>query len=142
MISKIYNENDNRPTLLEDEFKQIGIDFDGVIHACTKGYHDGTIYDDPVPGSYSALEILYKKYEIVIYSAKARSDRPLVNGKTGIQLIWEWLEKHDMKQFVKDVTAEKPRAIFYIDDRAIRFFDWNSCLKEVNYESLKIKERI
>jgi hypothetical protein len=132
MISKIYNENDNRPTLLEDEFKQIGVDFDGVIHACTKGYHDGTIYDDPVLGSYDALEMLSKKYEIVVYSAKARSDRPLVNGKTGIQLIWEWLEKHDMKQFVKDVTAEKPRAIFYIDDRAIRFFDWQSCLIEIN----------
>jgi len=135
MISKIYNENDNRPKLLEDEFKQIGVDFDGVIHACTKGYHDGTIYDDPVTGSYDALEVLSKKYEIIIYSAKARSDRPLVNGKTGIQLIWEWLEKHNMKQFVKAVTAEKPRAIFYIDDRAIRFFDWETCLIEINSQS-------
>ena len=26
-----------------------------------------------------------------------------------------------MDKFVKDVTAEKPRAVFYIDDKAIRF---------------------
>lgn len=132
MFSKTYKENDNRPKLLEDEFKQIGVDFDGVIHRCSKGYHDGTIYDLPIKGSYSALEQLSKKYTIVIYSAKARKDRPLINNKTGIELIWEWLEKYDMDKFVKEVTAEKPRAIFYIDDRAIRFNNWEECLSNLN----------
>jgi hypothetical protein len=134
MISKVYKEDDNRPESLEDEFRQIGVDFDGVVHACTKGYHDGTIYDEPIEGSYSALELLSKKYDIIIYSAKARYDRPLVNEKTGIELIWEWLEKYDMRKFVKDVTAIKPRAIFYIDDRAIRFENWESCLQQVGIE--------
>jgi hypothetical protein len=134
MISKVYKEDDNRPELLEDEFRQIGVDFDGVVHACTKGYHDGTIYDDPIEGSYNALLKLSKKYDIVIYSAKARPDRPLVNGMTGIELIWEWLEKNDMKKFIKDVTAIKPRAIFYIDDRAVRFKDWHSCLSQLDLQ--------
>jgi hypothetical protein len=26
-----------------------------------------------------------------------------------------------MSQYVKEVTAEKPRAVFYIDDKAVRF---------------------
>jgi hypothetical protein len=128
MISKTYKENDNRPQLLEDEFSQIGVDFDGVIHACSKGYHDGTIYDTPVPGAYDALNELSTKYTIVVYSAKARKDRPLVGGKTGVELIWEWLEKYGMKKFVKEVTAEKPRAIFYIDDRAVKFDSWSQTM--------------
>jgi len=107
-----------------DEHTNIGIDFDGVIHRCTKGFHDGTIYDLPVDGAFSALEVLSKKYNIIIYSAKARKDRPLVDNKTGEELIWEWLHKNNMSQFVKDVTAEKPRALFYVDDRAYRFKSW------------------
>ena len=109
-----------------DEQINIGVDFDGVIHRCSKGYYDGTIYDDPIPGSYEALERLSEKYTIIMFSAKARADRGLVNGKTGIELIWEWLVKHDMAKFVSKVTAEKPRARFYIDDKAIRFTDWES----------------
>jgi hypothetical protein len=124
MISKIYKTDDNRPTTLEDEFHQIAIDFDGVIHACSKGYHDGTIYDDPIKGSLEAIKKISEQFTIVVYSAKARKDRPLVNGKTGIELIWEWLEVHGFKKYVKDVTAEKPRAICYIDDRAVHFDNW------------------
>ena len=33
-----------------DENTQIGIDFDGVIHKNSKGFHDGTIYDEPIEG--------------------------------------------------------------------------------------------
>lgn len=124
MISKIYTENDSRPVKLEDEFKQIAIDFDGVIHACSKGYHDGTIYDIPLENSLSSIRRIAKKYKIIVYSAKAREDRPLVNGKTGVELIWEWLEKYGFKKYISDVTAEKPRAICYIDDRAITFNNW------------------
>lgn len=115
-----------------DEKKQIGIDFDGVIHKCSKGYHDGTVYDDPILGSLEALKHISSQFTIIIYSAKARSDRPLVNGKTGIELIWEWLAKHGFKEYVQDVTAEKPRAFCYIDDRAIRFTDWETTRQILN----------
>ena len=104
-----------------DETYQVGIDFDGVIHTNSKGFYDGTVYDDPIPGAREALEKLSTDYVIVVYSAKARNDRMLINGKTGVELIWEWLKKNDMDEFVKEVTAEKPRAVFYIDDKAVRF---------------------
>lgn len=111
-----------------DEQINVGIDFDKVIHKCSKGYYDGTIYDDPVPGAYEALERLSQDYTVIVYTCKAKPDRGLVNGKTGTELIWEWLKKHDMSKFVSKVTAEKPRARFYVDDKAIRFTDWESTL--------------
>jgi len=131
MIKTAPNEQPAGPRLHsnDDETYQIGIDFDGVIHKCSKGYYDGTIYDDPIEGSYEALERLSKDYTIIVNTCKAKSDRGLVNGKTGVQLVWEWLEKHDMSKFVSKVTSEKPRAVAYVDDKAIRFSNWNECLK-------------
>lgn len=114
-----------------DELINIGIDFDGVIHKCSKGYHDGTIYDDPVEGSYEALEAISKKYTIILYTCKAKADRGLVNGKTGVELIWKWLDDHNMSQFISKVTSEKPRAVAYIDDKAVRFDSWKNVIKKV-----------
>tara|TARA_R100000963_G_C4600951_1_gene74670 strand:+ start:212 stop:604 length:393 start_codon:yes stop_codon:yes gene_type:complete len=114
-----------------DETYQIGIDFDGVIHKNSKGFHDGTVYDDPVGGSRESLKRLSKKYKIIVYSAKARKDRMLINGKTGAELIWEWLKKHQLDPFVSEVTSEKPRAVFYIDDKAFRFTSWDKSFEDL-----------
>lgn len=114
-----------------DEKINVGVDFDGVVHKCSKGYHDGTVYDEPIDAAFSSLERLSKEYTVIIYTCKARSDRGLVNGKTGTELVWEWLDKHNMSQFVSKVTAEKPRAVFYIDDKAIKFDNWEDCMKEI-----------
>lgn len=108
---------------------QIAVDFDGVIHRNSKGFHDGTIYDTPIDGSLDAIKELHDTgYTIVIFTAKAKKDRPLVNGKTGEELIWEWLDKYGISQYVKEVTSEKPRAKYYIDDNGIRFTNWNDTL--------------
>jgi histidinol phosphatase-like enzyme len=61
----------------------IALDFDGVIHKDDKGYHDGTIYGNPIDGVESALEHLSKSYTLVIYSCKSNPMRPLVDGKNG-----------------------------------------------------------
>ncbi len=115
----------------EEIANTIAIDFDGVIHKNSKGFHDGTIYDDPVPGTKEALEFLSQDYNLVIYSCKDDYTRPLVNGKSGARLVWEWLEKHDLDKYIYSVTRMKPRAKFYIDDNAIRFEDWNQTLVDM-----------
>ena len=115
-----------------DETRQIGVDFDGVIHRNSKGFYDGTVYDDPIEGSLESIKELSKKYDIVVFSAKARKDRMLINGKTGVQLIEEWLGKHGFMEYVKEVTSEKPRAVAYIDDKAIRFSSWKQAMQEVD----------
>tara|TARA_B110000003_G_scaffold263389_1_gene287013 strand:+ start:14638 stop:15039 length:402 start_codon:yes stop_codon:yes gene_type:complete len=112
---------------------QIAIDFDGVVHGNSKGFHDGTIYDKPIEGSLDAIKWFSSKgYDIVLFTAKAKPDRPLVNNKTGEELIWEWLKKYDIDKFIKEITCEKPRAICYIDDKGIRFNSWKDTLKQFN----------
>ena len=111
--------------------KNIAIDFDGVIHNHNLGFHDGTVYGDPIPGAIEAVKKLSKKYKIVIFTCKANPKRPLINGKTGPELIWEWLEKHDLKSCIKDVTYDKINALYYIDDKAISFNNWDNTLKHL-----------
>jgi len=106
------------------------IDFDGVIHDHNLGFHDGTIYGNPIKGSLEALKKLSNSYEIIIFTCKARQNRPLINNKTGSELIWEWLKKYNVSQFISEVTSVKPIAYAYIDDKAIKFENWKQCIKE------------
>ena len=94
----------------------IAVDFDGVIHTFDKGWYDGTCYGKPIEGSIEAIKKLSQKWNVIIFTAKA-ADRPLVNGKTGKELVEEWLEMHGVLECVKEVTSEKPRAEYYIDDK-------------------------
>jgi ribonucleotide monophosphatase NagD (HAD superfamily) len=112
---------------------QIAIDFDGVIHRNSKGFHDGTVYDTPVDGSIDAIKWFYQNgYDIVIFTAKVKPDRPLVNGKTGQELVWEWLTKYGIDTYIKEITCEKPRALVYIDDKGMRFETWENTLNLFN----------
>lgn len=119
-----------------DELINIGIDFDGVIHKNSKGYYDGTIYDDPIEGVKESLEQLSEKYTLIIYTTKAKPDRGLINGRRTIELIWEWLNKHDLAKYISKVTSEKPRAVVYIDDKAIRFNNWTECMEELTSKNI------
>lgn len=119
------------PPGFENELNNIAIDFDGVIHNFDKGWHDGTCYGDPIPGAIEAIKTLSKKYKIIIFTAKAKPNRPLVDGKTGVELVKSWLEKHDILDCVSEITSEKPHAQLYIDDNAYRFIDWGKALKDL-----------
>lgn len=131
-----WRSNKIREHAYPDALVNIAVDFDGVIHKCSKGYYDGTIYDDPVPGAAEGLKRLSEKYTVIVYTCKAKKDRGLVDGKTGTELVWEWLRKHDLAQYVSMVTAEKPRAIVYIDDKAINFSDWDSCFENLTNKGI------
>ena len=116
---------------LNNDKNVIAVDFDGVIHKSSKGFHDGTIYDEPVDDVKKGLEYLSKSYKLVVYTCKANPNRPLIDEKTGTELIWEWMEKYDLSKYVSDVVYGKPNAKYYIDDKAICFIDWNQILKVV-----------
>jgi len=119
----------NFPPGFEKDAKNIAIDFDGVVHTFDKGYHDGTCYGAPIDGSLEAIKKLSKKYNIIIFTAKAKPSRPLVNNKTGTELVRDWLEEHGVLKYVSEITAEKPRAFLYIDDKGYRFENWSDTMK-------------
>ena len=120
------------PPGYENERKNIAIDFDGVIHNFDRGWYDGTCYGKPISGSLEAIKELSNTFNVIIFTSKALPDRPLVNNKTGKQLVVEWLQKYNIYKYIFEVTYLKPRAEYYIDDKAIHFEgDWNSILNKI-----------
>ena len=102
-----------------DTNKTICLDFDGVIHDDNRGYCDGTVYGNPTDGAIEGVkEIAELGYKIIICSTKARGDRPLIGGFDGKTLIRSWLMKWDISQYISSITAEKPPAFLYVDDKS------------------------
>ena len=93
------------------------VDFDGVIHGYSKGFHDGTIYDPPIMGTSLGLQRLHNEYKVVVLSARARTPGM-------IEEMWDYLRIYQLDEFVDEITNVKPPATVYIDDRAITFIDW------------------
>jgi predicted glycosyltransferase len=90
-----------------------------VLHGYGRGWDDGTVYDDPVPGACEGLAHLAEDgYEVVIFTTRERSQ------VTEALARWGWP--------AYPVTNHKMAAVFQIDDRAIRFVSWPQALAEVH----------
>lgn len=100
----------------------IAVDFDGVIHAYSKGWHDGTIYDPPVAGAAQTLRRLRQAgYHVLIYTTRA-SDRTIDGTFEEGQAdqVAAYLNQHGIP-FDEIFRGEKPIYAAIIDDRAVRF---------------------
>jgi FMN phosphatase YigB (HAD superfamily) len=94
----------------------VAIDFDGTLHPYTNGWqgHPGAVDTEPPdPEWRSALAQLARQYRLVVFSARAQSEE-------GRDAIRAWLRYYGLNYFA-DVTAVKPAAIAYLDDRAVHF---------------------
>ena len=110
------------------------LDFDGVVHSYSSGWHGaGVVSDPPVPGAIVFLKEATAHFRVAIFSS--RSHQP-----GGVRAMQRWLEDH-----VRSVEAEaagrhlsvatrapawldavewpteKPSALVTLDDRAITF---------------------
>jgi hypothetical protein len=94
----------------------IALDFDGVLHAY-HGWNGGKL-NGPVDGALEAVEELIKRgFRIVVHSA--RDTAP----------IRRWLKEHGFPAL--EVSREKPTAVAYVDDLAVRFDgSWTEALVE------------
>lgn len=115
--------------------KTIAVDFDGVIHAYSKGWQDGKIYDPPVHGVREALQtFLNDGYEIVIYTTRA-DDRE-INGvmQSGqYEEVVQYLSSYAIPYTRVHRGAGKPLCKLFIDDNALRFEgDWPATLAQAN----------
>ena len=103
--------------------KTIAVDFDGVIHRYSRGWRDGSIYDRPVDGAVAALTTLQDRgYHIVVFSTRA--DSP-----TGQAAIRDWMAEEGFNVGEMQITDRKLPAIAYVDDRAVRFTNWQDIRK-------------
>ena len=100
----------------------IAIDFDGVIHGYSKGFDDGTIYDGPTEDVAETITELKKKYYIYIHSQRTGTPE-------GIEAIRDYLLKYNIP--FDEISATKPPAKFFIDDKAIRFKNWKQTVKDL-----------
>ena len=128
------------PPGFEKQSTNLAIDFDGVIHNSDKGWLDGTCYGEPIPGAIEAIRQLSKRFNIIIFTAKAKPDRPLVEGKTGTELVSSWLSKYGILDCISEITSEKPRSELYIDDNGYRFENWQDT--KIFVEELFIEKKI
>lgn len=126
----------------------IAIDFDGVIHAYSRGWVDGTIYDPPLPGALEGLRTIMAKHPVFVFTTRKPGQ------------VMHWLGRHGFAATVEDrcgncwrepslgcdscngtgritfwdqrdvllVTNRKLAATVYVDDRALRFESWGQTL--------------
>lgn len=100
--------------LTKDKKPTVCFDFDGVIHSYTSGWKgDNVIPDPPVDGIKEVIDKLRADgYEVVICSSRCERTEAKV-------AMLYWLINNGIH--VDKFTAEKPPAVCYVDDRAIRF---------------------
>ncbi|HUU95301.1 MAG TPA: hypothetical protein VM487_06155 [Phycisphaerae bacterium] len=93
----------------------VALDFDGVIHAHTHTYHrPDHIPDSPTTGALQAV-LAYRAagFEVVVHTTRAKDPR-------GAEAVAAWLLAHGFPSDIR-VTATKPAATIYVDDRGLRF---------------------
>lgn len=112
----------------EKDKKTINVDFDGVIHKYSRGYHDGTIYDVPAEGSRESLQLLKDKgYKLICFTARVNADP----SGDGYNKIKQWLKKYNLLEFFDDITDKKYPSLVIIDDSALRHTSWDTTLKNL-----------
>lgn len=115
--------------------RAVAVDFDGVIHTYDRGWDDGTIYGDFMPGAVEGLTRLMQRYAVLIHTTrKPRQVARWIEDRSGhgiecttrIPRGGFWNERGYLL-----VTRRKLPAVAYIDDRGIRFENWDQALADL-----------
>jgi hypothetical protein len=119
--------------------RAVAVDFDGVIHAYSKGWQDGTIYDGPVPGAIDGLRKLMETFAVFVHTTRPprqvgdwlRGYVPVLVEHPGVRReFWDQLG-------AVYITNRKLPAVAYIDDRAIRFTTWAQALDDLAVQVIR-----
>lgn len=101
------------------EYKVIAVDFDGVIHDY-KNPIEGRRMGGEIFGTKDALKrIRAKGYKIVVFSVWGAESKTITDFMKYYNLPFD------------EVTNIKPLADYYIDDKAIRFTNWEDALNQI-----------
>lgn len=109
----------------------IGVDFDGVLHTYHLGWCDGSVYGDLMPGALDGIKWLMDMFPVFIFTSRDPDQ------------VHAWLNQHGLpcrvghegtfwnERGVLLITNHKFPAQVYLDDRALRFHDWNQALGDI-----------
>lgn len=117
--------------------KTLAIDFDGVLHKYSRGYQDGTIYDEPIEGAKEALKSFVDAgWRVVIFTTRL-NDEVNKDVFTQYDAMLTWLFNNGFSEGIHyhELTGKKPLAKYYIDDRAVRFTNWDLTIKFLEDDS-------
>lgn len=135
---------------MTSEFRHtVVIDFDGVIHTYP-GWCN--VINEPIEGAFDAMREIHQQFNLVVNTARRGKDE---KDPGGICAIPGWFEHHQLgiptyveKDFTGKfwnnsravlITNTKLPAVAYIDDRGIRFHDWEQARKDLaafaNYQA-------
>lgn len=121
------------------------VDFDKVIHAYSKGWHNGKIYDEELPGAFYALDRLMREDSAFVLTTRnprevarwiERMSSYTIDCTTKVPRTWYGRRKPFWnKRGVLLVTNWKLAANIYIDDRGYHFENWNDTLLDLGIEN-------
>lgn len=117
----------------------ISVDFDGVVHAYSKGWHDGTIYDDALPGALEGLRTLMEQDSVFILTTRDISQVASWFLERGFSVRVGYDGPFWNDRNVLLITNRKLAATAYLDDRAVRFVDWKQALSDLAVNTDKEK---
>lgn len=102
--------------------KVLAIDFDGVMH--NPGERDpGFKMGHPMPETKQAFDYFrLKGYRIIIHTVRAESE-------DGREAVRRWMKYFELPW--DEITNIKPRADYYIDNKAIKFKTWRQVTEEI-----------
>jgi hypothetical protein len=131
-----HNHDDNNMT--------VAVDLDGVILEYVDPWNGVCHFGDIIQGAVESLEKIKKLgYRIVIYTTRNNIMAQCNLGwdaSTLTGMVRGQLEKHGVPY--DEVALFKPLARYYIDDRAISFYDWKSTLLEFSkLEAERMEDR-
>lgn len=113
--------------------RNVVVDIDGVVASLSQEiWTPGSGPAEPLPDARRALELLHRAgFRVVLYTARPSADR---------QATTDWLKEHRIP--FDELHMDKPRNLFLVDDRAIRFVSWPDTLKQIRRFQEGLKERL
>lgn len=106
---------------MNEEYKPtICLDFDGVMSQYT-GWQGADVLDRPRAGLKTfLLSFRGNNFKVVIHTTRETS------------LIVKWLRQYNLAGLVDEISAKKPPAAVYLDDRAVCFKgDFGEAMNEI-----------
>jgi hypothetical protein len=119
--------------------KTVALDFDGVIHRYSKGWHNGLCYDPPMHGTEEAISKLFRmNFAVCVFTCRDTEQVGIWFCEHLPEFRFQIMQPEEKFWNSPDtigLTNTKPAAFAYIDDRGIHFKTWKRALQTLALRS-------